>query len=150
MTVGVIAIDGPAGTGKSTVSKLLADQVGAHYLDTGAMYRAATLAVLRAGVSPADSAAAAAVVDAADIAVDRDAAGVRCVFLDGADVSGPIRDDEVTDAVSAVSAIATVRAKLVDLQRRQAESDLVVVEGRDIGTVVFPDMERPGEDGVAW
>lgn len=139
MTVGVIAIDGPAGTGKSTVSKLLADQVGAHYLDTGAMYRAATLAVLRAGVSPADSAAAAAVVDAADIAVDRDAAGVRCVFLDGADVSGPIRDDEVTDAVSAVSAIATVRAKLVDLQRRQAESDLVVVEGRDIGTVVFPD-----------
>ncbi|RPA57864.1 (d)CMP kinase [Gordonia oryzae] len=139
MNGGVIAIDGPAGTGKSTVSKLLAHKVGAHYLDTGAMYRAATLAVQRAGADPADADAVAAAVEAADIALRPHGDGSSRVFLDGADVSGPIRSDVVTAAVSAVSAVPAVRTKLVALQRRQAESELLVIEGRDIGTVVFPD-----------
>ncbi|NDK92081.1 (d)CMP kinase [Gordonia desulfuricans] len=139
MNAGVIAIDGPAGTGKSTISKLLGDKVGAHYLDTGAMYRAATLAVLRAGVPADDADAVTAVVDAADIVLQPTGTGASRVLLDGEDVSGPIRTDEVTANVSAVSAIPAVRTKLVDLQRRQAENDLLVVEGRDIGTVVFPD-----------
>ncbi|WLP90575.1 (d)CMP kinase [Gordonia sp. NB41Y] len=139
MNAGVIAIDGPAGTGKSTISKLLGDKVGAHYLDTGAMYRAATLAVLRAGVPADDADAVTAVVDAADIVLQPTGTGASRVLLDGEDVSGPIRTDEVTANVSAVSAIPAVRTKLVDLQRRQAENELLVVEGRDIGTVVFPD-----------
>lgn len=139
MSGGVIAIDGPAGTGKSSVSKLLAHKVGAHYLDTGAMYRAATLAVLRAGVALTDDDAVAEVVDAARIELRPTGEGVSQVFLDGEDVSELIRTDEVTHAVSAVSAVSSVRTKLVALQRHQAATELLVVEGRDIGTVVFPD-----------
>ena len=137
----VIAIDGPAGTGKSTVSKLLAQRVGAHYLDTGAMYRAATLAVQRAGVSPEAPDAIAAVVADARIELRADGSGGSWVFLDGDDVSAPIRTDEVTNAVSAVSAVPAVRSKMVALQRIHAVDDFVVVEGRDIGTVVFPDAQ---------
>lgn len=134
----VVAIDGPAGTGKSTVAGQLARRVGAHYLDTGAMYRAATLAVLRAGVDPADDAAAAPVVEAADIRVSVGDDGDTVAVLDGVDVSREIRTDEVTAAVSAVSANPVVREKLVALQRLHAVDDFLVVEGRDIGTVVFP------------
>ena len=137
----VIAIDGPAGTGKSTVSKLLAQRVGAHYLDTGAMYRAATLAVQRAGVSPDAPDAIATVVADARIELRADGSGGSRVFLDGDDVSAPIRTDEVTNAVSAVSAVPAVRSKMVALQRIHAVDDFVVVEGRDIGTVVFPDAQ---------
>ena len=137
----VIAIDGPAGTGKSTVSKLLAQRVGAHYLDTGAMYRAATLAVQRAGVSPDAPDAIATVVADARIELRADGSGGSRVFLDGEDVSAPIRTDEVTNAVSAVSAVPAVRSKMVALQRLHAVDDFVVVEGRDIGTVVFPDAQ---------
>ena len=137
----VIAIDGPAGTGKSTVSKLLAQRVGAHYLDTGAMYRAATLAVQRAGVSPDAPDAIATVVADARIELRADGSGGSRVFLDGEDVSAPIRTDEVTNAVSAVSAVPAVRSKMVALQRIHAVDDFVVVEGRDIGTVVFPDAQ---------
>ncbi len=137
----VIAIDGPAGTGKSTVSKLLAQRVGAHYLDTGAMYRAATLAVQRAGVSPDAPDSIAAVVDDSRIELRADGSGGSRVFLDGEDVSAPIRTDEVTNAVSAVSAVPAVRSKMVALQRIHAVDDFVVVEGRDIGTVVFPDAQ---------
>ncbi|GAB93066.1 (d)CMP kinase [Gordonia rhizosphera] len=136
----VIAIDGPAGTGKSTVSKLLAHRVGARYLDTGAMYRAATLAVLNAGVSLDDSEAIAEVVAAADIQLDITDDGATA-YLDGADVSREIRTDAVTNAVSAVSAVPLVRTKLVAVQRREADGAFVVVEGRDIGTVVFPDAD---------
>ncbi|NMO00254.1 (d)CMP kinase [Gordonia sp. TBRC 11910] len=134
----VIAIDGPAGTGKSSVSKLLAQRVGAEYLDTGAMYRAATLAVLRAGVPVDDADAMAAVVADAVIALD-DSDGATVVLLDGEDVSTAVREAEVTANVSAVSAHPDVRAKLVELQRAVARGRYVVVEGRDIGTVVFPD-----------
>jgi len=137
----VVAIDGPAGTGKSSVSKLLAEKVGASYLDTGAMYRAVTLAVLDAGVALDDPAGIAKVAQAADIKLIPNADGSSTVLLDGRDVSGPIRTEHVTSAVSAVSAVPEVRTKLVALQRENAEGRFVVVEGRDIGTVVFPSAD---------
>ncbi|MCZ0912758.1 (d)CMP kinase [Gordonia amicalis] len=137
-TTRVVAIDGPAGTGKSSVSKLLAEKVGASYLDTGAMYRAVTLAVLDAGVALDDPAGIARVADAVDIELIPAGDGSSTVLLDGRDVSGPIRTDHVTSAVSAVSAVPEVRTKLVALQRQNAQDRFVVVEGRDIGTVVFP------------
>ena len=121
----VVAIDGPAGTGKSTLSKMLAAQVGAHYLDTGAMYRAATLAVLDADVSLEDSRGIEAAVADATIELVPTADGRSRVYLDGVDVSGPIRTDRVTDAVSAVSAVPAVRTKLVALQRMHAELSLI-------------------------
>ncbi|WP_420042123.1 (d)CMP kinase [Gordonia sp. MP11Mi] len=133
----VVAIDGPAGTGKSSVARLLAARVGARYLDTGAMYRAATLAVLRAGAAP-DSDDVVPIVAGSDIRLSADSDGATVVMLDGDDVSAEIRTDAVTGSVSAVSANAEVRARLVDLQRKHADQTLLVVEGRDIGTVVFP------------
>ncbi|MGE2715544.1 (d)CMP kinase [Mycolicibacterium litorale] len=137
----VIAVDGPAGTGKSSVSRGLARALGARYLDTGAMYRIVTLAVLRAGIDPSDAAAVAAAVGDVDLAVGYDPDEDRC-FLGGEDVSAEIRGDAVTAAVSAVSAVPAVRARLVELQRRLADGpDSVVVEGRDIGTVVLPDAD---------
>lgn len=134
--VQVVAIDGPAGTGKSTVSARLAERIGAHMLDTGAMYRAATLAVLRADVDPASDAVR-DVVDTADIRLTV-GQGDTVVSLNDEDVSEEIRTDAVTSAVSAVSANPHVRDKLVELQRRHADGTFLVVEGRDIGTVVFP------------
>lgn len=137
----VIAVDGPAGTGKSSVSRGLARALGARYLDTGAMYRIVTLAVLRAGIDPSDGDAVAAAAGAVDLAVGHDPDEDRS-FLGGEDVSGEIRGDAVTGAVSAVSAVPAVRARLVQLQRDLADGpDSVVVEGRDIGTVVLPDAD---------
>jgi CMP/dCMP kinase len=137
----VVAVDGPAGTGKSSVSRGLARILHARYLDTGAMYRIATLAVLRAGVDPADQDAVRAAAATANLSVGHDPDADRS-YLDGEDVSSEIRGDEVTKAVSAVSSVATVRARLVDLQRRLAAGPgSVVVEGRDIGTVVLPDAD---------
>lgn len=131
----VVAIDGPAGTGKSSVSRGLARALGARYLDTGAMYRMVTLAVLRAGVAPADGEAVGRIGSTARLSVDDDR-----YFLAGEDVSIEIRGDEVTRAVSAVSSVPAVRARLVGLQREMADGPgSVVVEGRDIGTVVLPD-----------
>ncbi len=137
---GVVALDGPSGTGKSTVARRLAGRIGARYLDTGAMYRAATLAVLRAGADPADAAAVAEVVDRVrlEIATDPSGAGVR---LDGQDVSAAIRSGEVTAAVSAVSAIPEVRARMVGQQRALIGAGGIVVEGRDIGSVVWPQAQ---------
>ncbi|OBI81564.1 (d)CMP kinase [Mycobacterium sp. 1245805.9] len=135
MSAFVVAIDGPAGTGKSSVSKGLASALGARYLDTGAMYRIVTLAVLRAGVDPDDAEAVETVASTVPLSVDDDH-----YFLAGEDVSVEIRGDEVTRAVSAVSAVPAVRSRLVGLQRALAEgTGSVVVEGRDIGTVVLPD-----------
>ena len=133
----MIAIDGPAGTGKSSVSRELAQTLGARYVDTGAMYRIVTLAMLRAGVDLRDSEAIAAAAEV-PLSVGFDPQ-VEQTYLDGEDVSVQIRSDEVTRAVSAVSAVPAVRARLVQLQRELAEgADSVVVEGRDIGTVVLP------------
>lgn len=141
MTSLVIAVDGPAGTGKSTVSRGLARELHARYLDTGAMYRIVTLAVLRAGVDLADTEAVATTAAAAELAVGYDP-DEDCFYLDGEDVSAEIRGDAVTRAVSAVSAVPAVRTRLVGLQRELAAGQgSVVVEGRDIGTVVLPDAD---------
>ncbi|WP_066911465.1 (d)CMP kinase [Mycobacterium interjectum] len=134
----VVAIDGPAGTGKSSVSRGLARALGARYLDTGAMYRIVTLAVLRAGVDPADAEAVGSVASQVQLSVSYDPDADRC-YLGAEDVSVEIRGDEVTRAVSAVSSVPAVRAGLVALQRDLAQGPgSVVVEGRDIGTVVLP------------
>lgn len=136
----VVAVDGPAGTGKSSVSRGLARELGARYLDTGAMYRIVTLAMLRAEVDLDDPAAIAAACDV-PLSVGHDP-DVDSAYLGGEDVSAEIRGDAVTRAVSAVSAVPQVREKLVALQRELASgSDNVVVEGRDIGTVVLPDAD---------
>lgn len=137
----MIALDGPAGTGKSSVSRGLARTLGLRYLNTGAMYRIVTLAVLRAGVDVTDAQRVADIAADVDLAVGYDPDEDRA-FLAGEDVSFEIRGDEVTGAVSAVSAVPVVRARLVQLQRELAAGDGgVVVEGRDIGTVVLPDAD---------
>ncbi|HEV7210796.1 MAG TPA: (d)CMP kinase [Blastococcus sp.] len=136
---GQITLDGPSGTGKSSVARAVAARLGAAYLDTGAMYRAATVAVLDAGVDPEDADAVARVVAGATIEVGT-TAGAELVLVDGVDVAQRIRNAEVTRTVSPVSAVPAVRRQLVDQQRSLvAAADAVVVEGRDIGTVVLPD-----------
>jgi len=131
----VIAIDGPAGAGKSTVGRALADRLGLEYLDTGAMYRAVTFAALRRGLDPSDADDVAEVSEGLDLVVDDNG-----VSVDGIDATVEIRGREVTSAVSAVAANSRVRAELVRRQREWvAERGGGVVEGRDIGSVVFPD-----------
>ncbi|MBF6143498.1 MULTISPECIES: (d)CMP kinase [Nocardia] len=134
----VVAMDGPSGTGKSSVSRRLATRLGARYLDTGAMYRVATLRVLRAGVELTDPAAIAAAVKELPLTIGTDPSR-EVIELDGEDVSAEIRGDAVTKAVSAVSAVPEVRDLLVAAQRDiAADARRIVVEGRDIGTVVLP------------
>jgi cytidylate kinase len=135
---GVIALDGPAGTGKSTVARRLAAQLGVRYLDTGAMYRAATVAVLRDGVDIGDPVAITQAVEAAKIEISTDPDRVA-ITLDGSPADAEIRAPETTAAVSAVSAVPAVRALLVAAQRELIQDDGgIVVEGRDIGSVVWP------------
>ena len=135
----ILAVDGPSGTGKSTTCRALAKQLDAKYVDTGAMYRVATLAVLREGVDPADTAAVIAATANLPLGVSDDPDSTE-VLLAGEDVSRVIREDEVTRNVSAVSAIPEVRENLVALQRKLArEAHRAIVEGRDIGTVVLAD-----------
>lgn len=135
----ILAVDGPSGTGKSTTCCALAKQLDAKYIDTGAMYRVATLAVLRAGVDPQDTQAVIAATANLPLTVSNDPDSTE-VILNGEDVSKEIREDEVTRNVSAVSAIPEVRTNLVQLQRKLAdESHRAIVEGRDIGTVVLVD-----------
>ena len=132
-----IAIDGPAGAGKSTVAKALARELGAMYLDTGAMYRAFGLAMLRAGVDVNSMSAVAARADDVDITVEY-VDGVQHIYLAGEDVTTAIREPAVSGAASSVSAVPEVRARMVALQRRIAEGHSVVMDGRDIGTAVLP------------
>lgn len=137
----VVAVDGPSGSGKSTVSRRLAAELHAGYLDTGAMYRAVTLAVLTAGADPADAEAVAKIASEAtlDSGTDPEHPYIR---LNGDAVDGEIRGPEVTAAVSAVSAVPAVRALLVARQREIiAAAGRIVVEGRDIGSVVAPDAD---------
>jgi cytidylate kinase len=137
----VVAIDGPSGTGKSSVSRGLARALGARYLDTGAMYRIVTLALLRAGVDLTDINAVGSAAADIPISISHDP-DMECAYLAGEDVSAEIRGDAVTGAVSAVAAVPAVRTRLVGLQRELAAGDDgVVVEGRDIGTVVLPDAD---------
>ena len=131
-----IAIDGPAGAGKSTMAKALAKALGAMYLDTGAMYRAFGLFMLRKGAVN-DAAAVARCVEDVDIAV-RFVDGAQRLYLSGEDVTDAIREPEVSMAASTVSAVPQVRERMVALQRKIAEGQNVVMDGRDIGTKVLP------------
>ncbi|MBX2989764.1 MAG: (d)CMP kinase [Bacteroidetes bacterium] len=136
----VIAIDGPAASGKSTTAKLVAARLGYLHIDTGAMYRAITLKVLRSGVQGYYSTRIAELVSSTSIEL-QPVNGSLKILLDGRDVSEAIRSPEVTTAVSSVSSIRQVRAVLVSEQRRIGRQGGVVLEGRDIGTVVFPDAD---------
>jgi CMP/dCMP kinase len=133
----VIAIDGPAGAGKSTVAQKVAARLGLTYVDSGATYRAMAWKVLQSGIAPDDAQSVAKLAAQTDIHIAMDGLQFR-VFLDGQDVTDRIRTPEVTLASAKVSRLPEVRAKLVAVQRRCAEARGVVMEGRDIGTVVFP------------
>ena len=152
----IVAIDGPASSGKSTTARAVAEEVGLLYLDTGAMYRAVTLAFLRAGVGKEETEAGASVVERVldgvhvgvhhHVGMHHDEDGAMRVTLDGDDVTGELRAPAVTRRASDVSALPAVREKLVEEQRRiaaacEAEGGGVVLDGRDIGTVVFPEAD---------
>lgn len=136
----IIAIDGPAGAGKSTIAKGLAAKLGYIYIDTGAMYRAIAWLALQRGVAVDDKAALTALAAEADIDM-RVEGGENIILLDGRDISSEIRSPEVSAAASPVSAVAGVRTHLVEQQRRLAARGNVVLDGRDIGTVVLPDAD---------
>ena len=136
----IIAIDGPAGAGKSTVARNLARRLGLLYVDSGATYRAAALKAIESGVSLEDESRVADAVSAAEIRLDPSPSKPR-VFLDARDVTTEIRTPEVTLAASQISRFPAVRGKLVSLQRSLTCGRSVVMEGRDIGTVVFPDAQ---------
>lgn len=136
----IVAIDGPAGSGKSTVARALAAREHLTYLDTGAMYRAVTCAALERGVDISDADAVAALARGLDISLTAGAGGER-LTVDGEDRTAQIRTPEVDVNVSAVAAVPAVREAMVALQRKAVEAGDVVAEGRDIGTVVFPAAE---------
>lgn len=135
-----VAIDGPAGAGKSTVAKLLAARLGIVYLDTGAMYRAVGYKAIRLGVSVRDEAAVEKMLETTEIDVRLDGDAQR-VFLDGEDVSGFIRTPEISKAASDISALPPVRHAMVELQRAIAAKQSTVLDGRDIGSFVLPNAE---------
>ncbi|MBM2803809.1 MAG: cmk [Deltaproteobacteria bacterium] len=136
----IIAIDGPSGAGKSTLAQRLAQELGFIYLDTGAMYRALALKLLRQAVDLADDARVNEVVR--QTAIDlRENGGRLEVLLDGRDVAAEIRTPEVSQMASKSSALKVVRARLLELQREMGRRGSVVAEGRDIGTVIFPEAE---------
>jgi len=136
----IIAIDGPSGAGKSTLAKRLAKALGFTYMDTGAMYRALALKVLREGVDLADDAAMARLIESTTVDL-QPANGALRVLLDGADVAAEIRTPAVSQMASRASALPAVRARLLELQRDMGRRGSLVAEGRDIGTVIFPGAE---------
>ena len=136
-----IAIDGPAGAGKSTLARKLAREFGFLYVDTGAIYRTVALKAFRVGVDPSSAEQVEPLLSAMDIRMDYDDKGEQCMYLDGEDVSKAIREHHVSALASKVSAIPAVRAFLLDFQRKQAREHNVVMDGRDIGTVVLPDAD---------
>lgn len=135
-----IAIDGPAGAGKSTISKAVAKRLGFIYIDTGAMYRAVGLAAVRAGINTEDSNGVISILDKIDITISYNEKGQQ-IFLNGENVSTEIRLPEISVAASNVAVIPEVRLKLVELQRGLAKENDVLMDGRDIGTYVLPDAE---------
>ncbi|NOX87564.1 MAG: (d)CMP kinase [Calditrichaeota bacterium] len=135
-----IAIDGPAASGKSTTARLLAQKLGYLYIDTGAMYRAATLAVLKAGINVDDEAAVVRCVRENKISL-KISDGILKTFLNGEDVSHLIRTPQINKVISKISSYKGVRKVLIEQQREMAKQGGVVMDGRDIGTVVLPDAE---------
>lgn len=135
-----IAVDGPAGAGKSTIARLVAERLGFIYVDTGAMYRAIALFCLRRGIRPEDETAVCAAIAEAHISIHHQN-GTQRVLLNDEDVSGQIRTEEVGNAASTVSAYPAVRTHLLDLQRELANKASVIMDGRDIGTCVLPNAQ---------
>ena len=133
-----VAVDGPSGAGKSTLAKLLARELGFLYVDTGAIYRTVGLKAFRAGVDPEDAAAVTALLDGLDIGMRYGGDGLQHMYLDGEDVTDAIRQHAISRYASCVSAIPAVRAFLLDRQRALARENDVIMDGRDIGTVVLP------------
>lgn len=136
-----IAIDGPASSGKSTVAKIIAKDFGYTYLDTGAMYRAATYIAIQHQINPEESSQLLDLLDQYPISFGRSEDGEQLVYVGDVDVSHPIRENTVTNAVSAFAAIPAIREKLVALQQEIAQQGGIVMDGRDIGTVVLPKAE---------
>jgi cytidylate kinase len=136
--VPVVAIDGPSGSGKGTIGRLLAQKLGWHYLDTGALYRLVALGALERRIDFADARALAAVAAAIDVRFAPTAGGER-IYLDGVDVAGQLRTERTGDAASKVAAVPEVRAALLQRQRDFAAAPGLVADGRDVGTVVFPE-----------
>lgn len=136
----IVAIDGPAGAGKSTVARMVADRLGYLYIDTGAMYRAVAWKVLEEKLPLSDEGKITALANRLDIHFEKQD-GAQHILADGEDVTEAIRTPEATRLSSPVSAIHGVRKRMVDLQRKMGEEGGIVMEGRDIGTVVFPGAE---------
>lgn len=136
----IVAIDGPAGSGKGTVTKLIAKRMGLINLDTGATYRCVALETIRRGLTLEDKEKIIELVDDLNIEFEYEDENIK-VFLNGEDVTSEIRSMEVTQIVSQVSSIVEVRLKMVEVQRRMAEGKDVIMEGRDIGTYVFPNAD---------
>jgi len=136
-----IAIDGPASSGKSTVAKIIAKDLGYTYLDTGAMYRAATYIALQHQISPEEASQVLDLLDQYPISFGRSEDGQQLVYVGDVEVSHPIRENTVTNAVSSFAAVPEVREKLVALQQKIAQQGGIVMDGRDIGTVVLPKAE---------
>ncbi len=135
-----VAVDGPAGSGKSTVAKEIAKALGILYIDTGAMYRTVGMACLKKGIDPADEGAVVASLDDLDMKIFPEAGGQR-ILLDGEDITSHIRTEEIGKAASSVAAYQKVREKLVEIQQGLAKEQSVIMDGRDIGTKVLPDAE---------
>lgn len=138
----IIAIDGPAGAGKSTVARMTAQKLGFLYIDTGAMYRALTLKAMERKINVNDTASLIKMAHSTTIDLINDQEGALKVFLDGQDVTGPIRQPRITKLVSDIAKIKEVRQIMLGLQRKLGELRDSVLDGRDIGTVVFPDADR--------
>lgn len=135
-----VAVDGPAGSGKSTVAKEIAKALGILYIDTGAMYRTVGMACLKKGIDPTDEEAVVASLDSLDMKIFPEAGGQR-ILLDGEDITSRIRTEEIGKAASSVAAYQKVREKLVEIQKGLAKEQSVIMDGRDIGTKVLPDAE---------
>lgn len=136
-----IALDGPSGAGKSTLARMLAQSLGYLYVDTGAIYRTVALAVLRQGRDPGDPSQVIPLLGGLDITLRYEADGVQHMFLEGEDVSEEIRRHEISRCTSQVSALPEVRAFLLERQRALARTHNVIMDGRDIGTVVLPQAD---------
>ena len=132
----IVAVDGPSGTGKGTITKLVSEKFGFQYLDTGAMYRCVTLKLLNEKIDIEDTEKIEKILKDIKLELDGDK-----IYLDGEDVSKRIREEDVTNQVSQVSHIPIVRTSMVELQRRMSEGKSVILDGRDIGTNVFPNAE---------
>ena len=136
-----VAIDGPCGAGKSTLAKRLAQELGFLYVDTGAIYRTVGLAVCRRGIDPDDAPAVTALLGSLDITMGYGEDGLQHMFLNGEDVTAEIRHNEISAYASKAASIPEVRTFLMEMQRRMAQENNVVMDGRDIGTVVLPQAE---------